>query len=131
MVWSFLLDSTICWQRTEEGHYHSYIAAQTGLSKRAVETAVVTLRRAGLIAYEEGRPSPDEGRNLRSRFTILHVRDVLGDEVPHVDATPLPHTDVAPLSHGDVAPVPHGDVAPPDEGPPLPHGHVAPCHILM
>lgn len=52
MVWSFLLDSTICWQRTEERHFHSYIATKTGLSKRAVETAVVALREAGLIAYE-------------------------------------------------------------------------------
>lgn len=131
MVWSFLLDSTICWQRTEERHFHSYIAAQTGLSKRAVEVAVVALREAGLIGYEGGRPSQNEGRNLPSRFTILHVRDVLDEGVPHHDVAPLPHTDVVPprqattLPHDDVAPsrmsmwhpptqecdtVPHGDV---------------------
>lgn len=110
MVWSFLLDSTICWQRTEERHFHSYIAGQTGLSKRAVETAVVALRDAGLIAYEGGRPSQDERRNLPSRFVILHVREVLDEGVPHRDVAPLPHRGAAPPVEG--GPVPHEDVAP-------------------
>lgn len=131
MVWSFLLDSTICWQRTEERHFHSYIATQTGLSKRAVETAVVALREAGLIAYEGGRPSQNEGRNLPSRFTILHVRDVLDEALPHRDVAPLPHTDVVPPHQG--TPLPHTDVAPSHKGmrhPPtqecdtVPHGDV-------
>lgn len=110
IVWSFLLDSTICWQRETEYHFHAYIAEQTGLSKRAVEVAVVALRDAGLIAYEGGRPSQAEGRNKPSRFTILHVRGVLAAGVPHTDVVPLPHGDVAPPT--DVTPLPHGDVAP-------------------
>ena len=46
---TLLLDSTICWQRTEERHFQSFVATQPGLSKRAVSVAVIALRDAGLI----------------------------------------------------------------------------------
>ena len=123
MVWSFLLDSTICWQRTEERHFHSYIATQTGLSKRAVETAVVALREAGLIAYEGGRPSQNEGRNLPSRFTIHHVRDVLGRSptTPRC-GTPTTYRCGTPSS---------GDAPATYRCGTLPQGHAAPSHTGM
>ncbi len=110
MVWSFLLDSTICWQRTEERHFQSFVATQTGLSKRAVSVAVIALRDAGLIGYEAGRASQTEGRNVPSRFIILNVGAVLDEGVSHQHVTPVSHEeevpprDVTPLSHEDVPP---------------------------
>jgi DNA-binding transcriptional ArsR family regulator len=110
MVWSFLLDSTICWQRTEERHFQSFVATQTGLSKRAVSVAVIALRDAGLIDYEAGRASQTEGRNVPSRFIILNVGAVLDEGVSHQHVTPVSHEegvpprDVTPLSHEDVPP---------------------------
>ena len=57
------------------------------------------------VAYEGGRPSQNEGRNLPSRFTILHVRDVLDEGVPRRDVAPLPHTDVVHVAPSAGTPV--------------------------